>query len=169
MQEFMEKQSNPEIFEAETRKIVAMAISDGKSAVNYVREHADKFGISPDKIGIMGFSAGGTVTSGVAYTYDQINRPDFVAPIYPYVGSFDIPDVPRDAPPMFIAAATDDIFGLQEHCINLYKAWEKAGKSVELHIYAKGDHGFGMRKNNLPVDSWIERFGDWLQMLGLQD
>ena len=114
----------------------------------------------------MGFSAGGTVTSGVAYTYDHSNRPDFVAPIYPYVGSFDKPAIPSDAPPMFILAASDDMFGFQRHCVLLYNDWIDAKNSAELHIYAKGNHGFGMNKKYLPVDSWIERFGDWLMMLG---
>jgi acetyl esterase/lipase len=165
-QELMEKMPNSEKFNEEIRPIVSMAISDGKAAIAYVRTNADEFGISKNKIGIMGFSAGGTVTTGVAFTYDTESRPDFVAPIYPYVGSFEKPAVPSDAPPMFIAAASDDMFGFQKHCTILYNEWVDAKKQAELHIYGKGGHGFGMTKNNLPVDSWIERFGDWLVMLG---
>lgn len=164
--EVMEKQSDKEASDKEVNAVIPLSIDDGKAAIRYLREHAREYGISADKIGLMGFSAGGTVTTGVAYTYDDKSRPDFVAPIYPYVGGFDIPAVPEDAPPMFIAAATDDMFELQEHCIDLYSTWDKAGQSVELHIYAKGDHGFGMNTNNLPVDTWTERFTDWLNMLG---
>ena len=166
-QELMAKLPGSEKFNEEIVPIVNMAISDCKTALAFVRSHADEFGISKDKIGIMGFSAGGTVITGVAYTYDQECRPDFVAPIYPYVGSFEKPAVPSDAPPMFILAATDDIFGFHKHCIMLYNEWVDAKKLAELHIYAKGNHGFGMTKNNLPVDTWIERFADWLKMLGL--
>lgn len=166
-QELMAKMPNSEKFNEEIRPIVKMVISDGKAAIAYVRSHADEFGINQNKIGIMGFSAGGTLTTGVAYTYDKESRPDFVAPIYPYVGSFDKPGVPSDAPPMFILAASDDMFGFHKHCIMLYNEWVDAKKLAELHIYAKGNHGFGMTKNNLPVDTWIERFADWLKMLGL--
>jgi len=168
MQEFMQKQPNSEKFNKDVVPVVAMAISDGKAAISYLREHADEYGISEDRIGIIGFSAGGTVATGVAYSYDPDSRPDFVAPIYPYVGSFDHSAVPADAPPIFILVASDDIFGFNEHCIALYNDWINAKKSAELHIYAKGNHGFGMNKKNLPVDSWIQRFADWLNMLGYE-
>ncbi len=168
MQELMEKQPNSEKFNKDIEPVVAMAISDGKAAISYLRRHADEYGILKDRIGIIGFSAGGTVVTGVAYTYDPESRPDFVAPIYPYVGSFDHSSVPADAPPLFILAASDDIFGFNEHCVNLYNDWINVKKSAELHIYAKGDHGFGMNKKNLPVDTWIKRFADWLNMLGFE-
>jgi hypothetical protein len=67
---------------------------------------------------------------------------------------------------MFITAASDDMFGFHKDCVRLYNEWVDAKKQAELHIYAKGDHGFGMTKKNLPVDAWIERFRDWLMMLG---
>jgi hypothetical protein len=51
--------------------------------------------------------------------------------------------------------------------VQLYNQWLAAKRPVEIHLYAKGDHGFGMRKQSLPTDQWIERFGDWLQMQGL--
>ena len=74
--------------------------------------------------------------------------------------------VPGDAPPMFIAAATDDSLGLAPESIALYEKWAGAQKSAELHMYAKGGHGFGMRKQNLPTDHWIDRFADWLELRG---
>lgn len=162
MQEFISKQPNTEKFNKDIEPVVAMAITDGKTAVAYVRSHASEFGIKPDQIGIIGFSAGGTVTTGVAMTYDSGSRPDFAAPIYPYVGSFGNPTVPADAPPIFIAAASDDNFGFQTHCTALYEKWVGAKKSAELHIYKKGGHGFGMNKQNLPTDQWIDRFYEWL-------
>ena len=166
LQEFMSKQPNTLEFNKDIEPVVAMGIADGKAAIAYVRTHALEFGIDPHKIGIMGFSAGGTVTAGVAFTYDAQSRPDFTAPIYPYVGSFGDPVVPADAPPMFIVAATDDIFGFHKHCTALYNKWVDAEKPAELHIYAKGNHGFGMRKQNIPTDTWIDRLFDWMKTTG---
>jgi acetyl esterase/lipase len=74
--------------------------------------------------------------------------------------------VPADAPPMFIAAATDDNLGLAPDSIALYQKWTEAHKSAELHMYVKGGHGFGMRKQNIPTDHWIDRFSDWLELNG---
>ena len=163
--EFMQKRPNTDEFNEAIRPVVSMAIQDGKESIAYVRKHANEFGVNPNKIGIIGFSAGGTVAAGVSYTYQEKSRPDFSAPIYPYIGSFEKGEVPNDAPPMFILAATDDYFGFQNHCIELYREWNAAGKTVEMHLYAKGDHGFGMNQKGLPVDTWIERFYDWLNMV----
>ena len=68
---------------------------------------------------------------------------------------------------MFIVAATDDQLGLARESVALYSKWLEAGKPVELHLYASGGHGFGMRRQNLPSDTRIERFGDWLGARGL--
>ena len=67
---------------------------------------------------------------------------------------------------MFIAAATDDNLGLAPDSVALYEKWAAARKSVELHMYAKGGHGFGMHQNNLPTDHWIDRFAEWLDLQG---
>jgi len=77
--------------------------------------------------------------------------------------------IDEDAPPMFLVAATDDQLGLAPESIRIYERWLQAGKPVELHLYAQGGHGFGMRSQNLPSDSWIDRFGDWLSASGLID
>jgi acetyl esterase/lipase len=165
IQEFMEKGPNTDKFNRDIEPVVAMGIADGKAAVAYVRDHADQWGIHPDQIGIMGFSAGGTVTAGVMFTYDERSRPDFAAPIYAYVGSFGDPPVPENAPPIFISGASDDIFGFQAHCTRLYDQWTEAGNSAELILYRKGGHGYGMRTQNLPTDQWIDRFYEWLEEL----
>ncbi|MFD2719589.1 alpha/beta hydrolase [Hymenobacter monticola] len=150
--------------------VVPLAIADGKKAIEYVRSHAKELGVRADKIGIMGFSAGGTVAAGVGYSYTAANRPNFLAPIYAYLGALPaagIPAaVPADAPPLFAAAASDDQLGIAPQSVKVYSDWLAAGKPAELHVYAKGGHGFGMRKLNLPVDAWIERFGEWLKMEG---
>jgi acetyl esterase/lipase len=144
---------------------IPLADSDGLAAVTWVRHHAAAYGVSPDRVGIIGFSAGGGITADVAVHYVSEGRPAFVAPIYSGGLNADAP-VPADAPPMFIAAATDDNLGLAPQSIVLYQKWAAAGKSVELHMYAKGGHGFGMRKQDLPTDHWIDRFADWLGLQG---
>jgi acetyl esterase/lipase len=113
----------------------------------------------------MGFSAGGTVTGSVAQTYDALSKPDFVAPIYAYVPAMLGDKVPADAPPMFLALATDD--PIANANTRLYEKWRDAGKSVEMHVYARGGHGFGIQKREQPTDDWTVRFENWLSVLGL--
>lgn len=144
-----------------------MSVKDGIEAMTYVRAHAADFAIDPKRIGIMGFSAGGTVAAGVTLKYTTESRPDFSAPIYAYLGSFSNTQPQKDAPPLFLAAASDDQLGLAVPSLAMYTNWIKAGKSAEMHIYAKGGHGFGIKKQNIPTDSWIDRFGDWLDGQGL--
>jgi acetyl esterase/lipase len=146
--------------------VIPMSIADGLAAMVYVRRHASEWGLAPDRIGIIGFSAGGSVAAGAGIRYQPDGRPAFVAPIYPATGMFKHDPVPSDAPPMFIAAATDDNLGLAPDSISLYEKWTGARKSVELHMYAVGGHGFGMRKHGHPSDTWIDRFGDWLEAEG---
>jgi acetyl esterase/lipase len=147
-------------------KTVPLAVADGLAAVTYVRQHASEWGVSPDRVGIIGFSAGGAVTAGVAFHYLPEGRPAFVAPIYAPALGFKDATVPADAPPMFLAAATDDELGIAPVSVFLYEKWIEAHKSVELHIYSKGGHGFAMRKQNLPVDHWVDRFTDWMELQG---
>jgi len=147
--------------------IVPLAMADGLAAIDHIRKHAAQYGVNPRRIGIMGFSAGGTVTASVAYNYSPETRPDFVAPIYlAYNWTIKDKGIPSDAPPMFILAATDDPLRLAPHSVDLYRDWTGASKPAELHLFAKGGHGFGMNKQNLPTDQWIERFADWLQLQG---
>ena len=147
----------------DVRKFSALAVADGRQAIKVVREHAGEWGIIPDRIGIMGFSSGGVVTTGVATEYDAASRPDYAASLYgPVLGSV---KVPRDAPPLFICCASDDPLVPPGNSVRLYSAWNAAGKSAELHIYAKGGHGFGGQ--GVPSDTWLDRFGDWLGQQGL--
>ena len=165
-QEFAALMADKPKFRETVGKVVPLAIADGLAAVTYVRQHASEWGVSPDRVGIIGFSAGGAVTAGVAFHYLPEGRPAFVAPIYAGGEDFKDATVPADAPPMFIAAATDDSLGLVPTSILLYQKWTGAHKSAELHIYAKGGHGFGMRQQNLPTDHWIDRFADWMEFQG---
>lgn len=146
--------------------VIPLSIADGLAAVAYVRKHASEWGFSPDRVGVIGFSAGGSLAAAAALRYQPDGRPAFAAPIYPATGTLRGDAVPADAPPMFIAAATDDNLGLAPDSISLYQKWTGAHKSVELHMYAVGGHGFGMRKHGHPSDTWIDRLGDWLQAGG---
>jgi acetyl esterase/lipase len=147
--------------------IIPLSLADGKQAIVYVRQHAGEWGISPDRIGMIGFSAGGTLASVSAFDTARESRLDFVAPIYAYVPPFVPKTAQKDAPPLFIAAASDDELHLVPMSLEMYGKWLAAGVSAELHIYSKGGHGFGMNKQGQPSDSWIERFGDWLGVQGL--
>ncbi len=153
-------------FDDENEAVIPLVIADGKAAIAYVRKHASEFNIAPDRIGIMGFSAGGTVTASAIFNYTKENRPDFAAPIYPFFLPAMHGTVASDAPPLFIATASDDGLGLAQHSVDLYNKWLSTKHDAELHMYARGNHGFGMRKQNLPTDNWIERFGEWLGVQG---
>ena len=165
-QEFIAAVADRQKFEETVGKVIPLSVADGIAAVAYVKQHAAEFAISPDRVGIIGFSAGGAVTAGAAYKYDAQSRPAFVAPIYAVASMFKDLPVPADAPPMFLVVASDDQFNLVPDSIALYEKWHAAHKSAELHIYAKGGHGFGMGKHGLPTDHWIDRFADWMEMQG---
>jgi acetyl esterase/lipase len=165
-QEFTALFADKQKYREEVDQVVPLSIADGLAAVTYVREHASDWGVFSDRVGIIGFSAGGTVAAGVALHYALDGRPAFAALIYAAGGRFKDSPVPVDAPPAFVAAATDDNLGLAPDSVVLYEKWAGAHKPAELHMYAKGGHGFGMRKQNLPTDHWIDRFTDWLELQG---
>lgn len=158
-----------EQFARDVKSVVPLAMADGLAAMRYVRSHVADYGIDPNRIGIMGFSAGGTVTGSVVYNYTAESKPNFAAPIYLQYEWVPRSSVPEDAPPIFMLAATDDQLGLAPHSVQLYSDWNTAGKSAELHLYAQGGHGFGMRTQNLPSDRWIDLFIDWLNVKGFID
>ena len=146
------------------QQAVEFAVADGAQAVKLVRQRAAEWGINPNRVGLMGFSAGGMLTMGVVMKNDPASRPDFAAPIYG--GSTNGQAVATNAPPLFIAVASDDPIASVSSA-KLYLEWKAAGRSAELHIYSQGGHGFGMTKRGLPVDGWVERLGEWLQVQGL--
>ena len=143
-------------------KVLPLAIEDGLSAMDYVRKNAASMGVDPQKIGFMGFSAGGAVALGVSYHYDASTRPDFLVPVYPWTDAIAIKTPKEDAPPMIVIAATNDSLGLAEGAVDVYRSYLAADKNAAMHLYSRGDHGFGMRKQGLPSDTWIERVHQWL-------
>ncbi len=158
------------------------AIQDAQRAVSLVRANAKEWGINSKRIGMLGFSAGGNLTAwaclaGKRY-YSSIDKadelpfkPDFAALIYPaYLVNKDgelKPEYPvsKDAPPMFFAHANDDPVTPLSSAM-LYAAFKKNGVPAELHIFATGGHGYGMRKSANPVSKWPDRCGDWLKTRG---
>ncbi len=136
------------------------AISDGQQALKLVRERAKEFGVDPKRVGIIGFSAGGVLAGSVAVRSEPADRPDFVGVIYGSVPG----DIPAQAPPAFFAGAADD--ALAGAMPGLYSRWRASGASAELHIYAKGQHGFGTAKQGLPVDHWLDVFYAWMGQQG---
>jgi acetyl esterase/lipase len=141
-----------------------LAEEDGRQAIRFVRQHAAEWGLDPQRTGIAGFSAGGGVAVAAALQHDAQSRPNFAVGIYP--GYRTATPVPADAPPLFLAIADDDILVAPLSVASLYEAWRKADKPVELHIFTKGQHGFGMTKQHLPSDSWIDLFKNWLATHG---
>ena len=138
-----------------------MAIEDAKTSMIYIRQHAAELGIDTNRIGLMGFSAGGTLTASVAYNFSVESKPDFVALMYAAIANYvEKKSVPQDAPPMFIAAATDDHIVPVSNSVNLYNDWIDSKHSAELHLYSKSDHGLA----DFPANRWIDRFEEWLDV-----
>ncbi len=167
--EFTQKfQSDQEKLDRDMAPFIALAKADGLAAIEYVRTHAQDMGIQSDQIGIVGFSAGGTVAAAAAYEHtSSTNRPDFAAPIYAALHVVDTEKMPADPMPLFLAVASDDSFGFQTLSVNVYQQWNAAGEPIEVHIYQSGGHGFGMRKQNLTSDHWIEAFKAWMKLNGM--
>jgi acetyl esterase/lipase len=153
---------DPEKQNARIAVVAPLAIEDAKQAMRIVRSRAAEWGLK--HIGIIGFSAGGYLAVCAASQYDGQTRPDFVAAIY--AGSPPGLTAPADAPAMFLALAADDPY-VPRDSFGTYAAWNKAHIPVEMHVYAKGGHGFALHKQGLPVDGWNERFRDWLASLGM--
>lgn len=141
----------------------ATAVDDGKAALALIRERAAEFGVDPAKIGMMGFSAGAFLTVSVAL---EAEGPPlaFIAPIYGGE-TFGAP-VPADAPPLFACIAGDDRM-LVRVVEGLYNDWVAADRPAEIHVFARGGHGFGLAPLNLPVDRWLSLFEAWLADLRL--
>lgn len=166
IKELSEKMKDIPSLDKENETVIPLAMQDGLTAVTYVRSHAKELNINPNRIGFMGFSAGGTLTMSVVYNATEENRPNFVAPIYAYGGAIIGNKIPTEKTPIFIAVASDDELGFVPHSITIYNKWHDAKQPAELHIYEKGGHGFGMKSNNITTDKWTTQFIDWLKMQG---
>jgi acetyl esterase/lipase len=165
-------------------------LQDAQRAIGLVRQHAAEWGIKPDRVGILGFSAGGHLAVMATLhpnerTYDNDPAldvadatPSFSIPVYPaYLVSKEdtftlLPDmkVTEKSPPMCLVHAGDDKGATSSSgSAMLYLEYKKLGLPAELHIYSKGGHGFGMRKTGLPVADWLVRVGEWMRSMGYLD
>jgi acetyl esterase/lipase len=139
-------------------------MADAIQAVKVVREHADQWHVSPQKIGFVGFSAGGMVASAAVLQNDAASRPNFAAFIYggPLAS---MPPIPHNLPPIFMAWAQNDPQVLnQENAF--YSALRAANANMEAHIYSAGGHGFGMKHQGTTSDRWPDDFYAWMRALG---
>jgi acetyl esterase/lipase len=138
-----------------------MAGADGQQAVRLLRRRAAEFRLLPNRIGIIGYSAGGAVVLSTVYGAAD-GRPDFAVPIYAAGASSNPP--PEGAPPLFIAVAADDQAVGYQGSIDLFGAWRKAGLPVELHVFQTGQHGFGKKGGG--ADHYLDRVEEWLKLNG---
>lgn len=139
--------------------------ADTRQAIRVLRSDPKRWGIDPQKIGVIGQSAGGMFTTLAALRFDDSSRPDFVASIYG-VHPLEEMVVPPDAPPMFLAYAMDDPFmsgGTVFDPLLVVKAWRDAGVPVELHAYETGGHGFHTESQGTTSDGWTSAFARWMK------
>jgi acetyl esterase/lipase len=149
-----------------------------------VRSRANEWGIDPQRIGMVGFSAGGhlalaTATSFEQRKYEPIDdvdkascRPDFAVLCYSgYLKSNEKDEiapglhVPSNTPPIFLAHTTDDSISNVEHSVFMYLALKRAKIPVEMHVYATGEHDFGVRQNDKLPSSWTNLCIRWLKSI----
>ena len=138
-----------------------IAGADGQQAVRLLRQRAAEFGVLPNRIGIIGYSAGGAVVLSTVYGPAD-GRPDFAIPIYAAGANSNPP--PEGAPPLFIAVAADDQTVGYQGSIDLFGAWRKAGLPAELHVFETGQHGFGKKGGG--ADHYLDRVEEWLKLNG---
>lgn len=141
------------------------AVEDGLLATKTVRARAAEWKLDPKRIGVMGFSAGGYLTIGVATQYTAESRPSFAIPIYAVAPPGYA--VPADAPPIFTAVAFDDNERMTATATGLADSWKKAKVPAEVHIFPDGGHGFGMNKKGKSCDAWTDLLAAWLKRQGL--
>ena len=160
-------------------------LQDAQRAVSLVRSKAGEWGIAPERIGMVGFSAGGhlaiaTATRFEKRTYEPVDdvdktscRPDFAVAVYSgYLKRKDRDElspglrVPAGTPPIFLAHGGDDLISPPEHSVVMYLALRRAGVPAELHVYARAAHDFGVRPSDQPCSTWTQSCANWLRHQG---
>jgi len=162
-----------------------LPLQDAQRSLRLVRFHAKEWGVNPNRIGVLGFSAGGHLSVNLSNNYDQRTyepvdeadrgsaRPDFALPIYPaYLVTKDPNsklayelNVTSNTPPTFLVQTQDD--GIRvENSVVYYLALKNAKVPVEMHLYPVGGHGYGLRPSDKVVSTWPKRAEEWLRSLG---
>jgi acetyl esterase/lipase len=164
----------------------AAALQDAQRAVGLVREHALEWGIDPNRVGVLGFSAGGHLAAAISThfdrrLYDPVDeadklgcRPDFAVVVYPgYLALADKNFAPNadinptdKTPPTFIVQAEDDPVHV-ENAVVYFMQLKNAKVPAELHVFSQGGHGYGLRRTSLPVTAWPELVETWLHTIDM--
>ena len=160
------------------------ALQDAQRAMGLVRQHAAEWGIDPHRVGVLGFSAGGHLSAAISNIYDKrlyeplddadklSCRPDFSVVVYPgYLANADQNFAPNpeihpttNTPPTFVVQAEDDPVHV-ENAVVYYMQLKSAKVPAELHVYAQGGHGYGLRRTALPVTAWPDEVEKWLRTI----
>ena len=165
-----------------------IALEDAQRTLGLVRLHAAEWHIDPHKVGVLGFSAGGHLSAAISTNYEkrlyrpvdaadkESCRPDFAIVLYPGHMQLHTTDgyhlnpyvpVTKQTPPTFLVQAEDDPVDPVQNSLVYYMALKDAGVPVEMHLYAHGGHGFGLRRTNMPITEWPELAEKWLRTIGI--
>jgi acetyl esterase/lipase len=164
----------------------AAPLQDAQRALGILRSRANEWGVRTDRIGVLGFSAGGHLAAALSTNSDERNysrvdeadnascRPDFAVLIYPgYLVTKEQPDkvspelkITEKTPPMFLVQAEDDSVPV-ENSLFFFRALKAAKIPAELHIYPTGGHGYGLRSSSHLVTTWPQRAAEWMRTLGV--
>ena len=159
-----------------TYTIEGTSLADTQRAIRLVRSRAAEWGIDPDRVGVMGFSAGGELAALAATRYDTTGepadaidrlsaKPSFQALIYPAIPR-DM-NLSKETPPAFLACGENDRQNISQGLPELYLSLKRAGALAELHVYSGVGHGFGVRPTTKgAVAGWVDRFHEWLGTRG---
>ena len=158
-----------------TYTVEGTELADIQRAIRLVRSRAGEWGVDRERLGVMGFSAGGELAALAGTRYDagtpaatdlierESSKPAFQALLYP--GAAHDKSFSKDTPPAFLVCGEDDRPDIAQGLPDLYLAFKRAGVSAELHIFARTGHGFGLRASNRPpVSDWPQHFVDWLDV-----
>lgn len=145
----------------QARETLAPQIADARAAFALVRSKATEWKVDPQRIGMLGFSAGAMLTMATTLHGEEA-KPAFIGNVY---GPISAMPAPADVPPLFVALAADDPF-FANSGIGLIDSWRTAKRPVEFHLYEQGGHGFGMYQKTTTSTGWFGDYVRWLQMRG---
>mgnify|MGYP000309590872 CR=1 FL=1 len=131
---------------------------DGRQAIKYIRQHAEEIGVNPEKIGIVGFSAGAMLAANVIFLHDESSRPNLVALIY----GGGLTNEKLDRMPLFICSPVNDLFPAND-IFQTYHNWKSSGIPAELHLIYDARHGDGLQYNDKAWNEWIDNLYNFMK------